>query len=131
VTERMFGSYENSADKRFLTGVISESARAVSNLIKAFLIRERVGGKSAKKNLRIFMENVAPRYLDKLTRENLFKILEVERAQKNSPIEYMKDGKLILLIEGKYRFLTAQRVKEFVESVKDGVGAFQKDFRQI
>jgi hypothetical protein len=124
VAERMYHSYREFPDKRFLVGVINEAARAVSNLIKAFLIRENVGGDDSRNNIKIFMEEVAPRYLDTLTRENLFKVLEIEKAQKVSPVEYVKEDKIILLINGKYRFLTVQRIGEFIESIKIGIAQF-------
>ena len=124
VVERMFKSYEGYADKRFLVGIIRESSRSVSNLIRAFLIRENLGGKDSKGNMKIFMKVVAPKYLDSSTIENLVKILEVERAHKVSPIEYAKGDKIILLIDGNYRFLTAQRLNEFVQSIKESIGRF-------
>ena len=107
-----------------MVGVINESARAVSNLVKAFLIRENLGGRDVKKNIRIFVKVIAPKYLDELTGENLIKVLEIEKAQKTSPIEYVKGDKIILLIGGKYRFLTARRIGEFIESIKTAVRQF-------
>ena len=142
VAERMYSSYGEFPDKRFLIGIINESARAASSLIKAFLIRANRGsaargipsregtgvpsssGKDSKKNIKIFMEEIAPRYLDDLTRENLFKVLEVEKAQKTSPIEYAKGDKIILLIGEKYRFLTVGRIGEFIESIGIGIEQF-------
>ena len=73
------------------------------------------------------MDDIAPKYLDDLTKENLFKILEVERAQKTSPIEYAKGDKIILLIEGKYRFLKAERIGDFLRSVECAAGKFPKE----
>ncbi|MCK5449468.1 hypothetical protein KAI32_01235 [Candidatus Pacearchaeota archaeon] len=131
VADRMYRGYDEFADKRFLVGVINELARAVSNLIRAFLIYEGFRGKDSLKNMKIFMETVAPKYLDGLTRENLFRTLEIERAQKDSPIEYVKDRKIILLIRGQYRFLTVIRIGEFIESVKKGVMSFPGNFRHI
>jgi len=124
VAERMYSGYGEFPDKRFLIGVINEAARAASNLIKAFLIRANRGGKDFKRNIKIFIEEVAPLYLDELTRENLFKVLEVEKAQKTSPIEYAKGDNIILLIQGKYRFLTAQRIGEFISSIKTAISQF-------
>jgi len=124
VVMRMYSGYGEFADKRFLIGIINESARAVSNLIKAFLIRENLGGKNIKENIKIFMEKIVPRYLDLTTGENLFKILEIERAQKISPIEYAKGDKIILLVRGKYRFLTAGRIGELIDSINEGVMRF-------
>jgi len=124
VAERMYSGYGEFQDKRFLVGIINEAAKSVSNLIKAFLIRANRGGKDAKRNMKIFMEDIGPQYLDELTCKNLFKVLELERAQKLSPIEYAKGDKIILLIRGKYRFLTAQRIGEFVESIKVAIKKF-------
>ena len=131
VAERMYRSYDEFTDKRFLVGVINELAKAVSNLIKAFLIYESFSGMDSSKNMKTFMKTVAPKYLDTLTRENLFKVLEIERAQKDSPIEYAKNRKIILLIRGRYRFLTTVRIKELIESTKKSVMAFPGNFRHI
>ena len=100
-------------------------------MIKAFLIYEGLGGRDVLKNMNIFIKRVAPKYLDVLTCDNLFKILKVEQAQKESPIEYAKDKKIILLIGGEYRFLTSMRIGEFVESVKKSVVRFPGNFRHI
>ncbi len=124
VAERMYSGYGEFPDKRFLIGVVNESARAVSNLVKAFLIRANRGGKDPKRNIKIFMEEVGPKYVDALTLENLFKTLEIEKAQKTSPIEYAKGDKIILLIQEKYRFLTAQRIGDFISSIKVAVDKF-------
>ncbi|MFH1291245.1 MAG: hypothetical protein ABIH79_01685 [archaeon] len=131
VADRMYRGYSEFPDKRFLVGVINELAKAVSSLIKAFLIYEGFRGRNSLKNINIFMKTVAPKYLDKLTCENLFKVLEIERAQKYSPIEYAKDGKIILLIQGRYRFLTVMRIGELIESIKKGVAVFPRNFRHI
>ena len=126
VAERMIKGYVDYPEKRFLIGVINETAKAASHLIRSFLIYENVRG-----DINTFSKKVAPKYLDKLTHENLRKILEVEKAQKVSPIEFAKGDKIILLINGKYRFLTSKRVEEFVRSVAQSVDVFSKNFRQI
>ena len=123
VARRMYDGYGKFADKRFLIGVINETARAAGDLIRAFFDYENVGERS----LKVFMDDIAPKYLDDLTKENLFKILEVERAQKTSPIEYAKGDKIILLIEGKYRFLKAERIGDFLRSVECAAGKFPKE----
>ena len=125
VAERMMKSYGEFPEKRFLVGVINEAARAVSRLIRTFLIYEGVRGGLDK-----FLK-IAPRYLDEVTIENLRKVLEVEKAQKVSPIEFVKGNKIILLIDGKYRFLTSERIGEFIKSVGDGVRGFPEKFRQV
>jgi hypothetical protein len=126
VAERMLKSYGDYEDKRFLVGVINEMARSVSGLIRAFLIRRNKLKGSAQENLRFFLKEVAPKYMDEGTKNNLFRVLEVQKAQKTSPIEFAKRGDLILLIDGKYRFLTIDRLKELLESVKVAVGRFSE-----
>lgn len=127
VAERMMKGYWEYPEKRFLVGVINESAKAVSKLIRAFLIYDKI----KNGNLDKFLKQVAPKYLDELTRENLVKVLEIERAQKTSPIEFAKGEKIILLIRGNYRFLTTTRINEFVKSIGNGVQAFPGNFRQV
>lgn len=124
VAKRMLKTYEEYPEKRFLVGVINESAKATSRLIRSFLIYNRQKG-----NLKTFLRKVAPKYLDKTTTENLVKTLEVQRAQKTSRIEFAKKDKIILLINGKYRFLTATRIKEFVKSIDDGIATFSKGIK--
>ena len=119
VAERMMAGYAEYPEKRFLIGVINETARSVSRLIRAYLIYDGIRG-----GLDEFLRRVAPKYLDAVTCEHLVKALEIERAQKESPIEFARGDKIILLIRGKYRFLTANRISEFVKSVNVAVSAF-------
>lgn len=122
VVERMLESYGEVRDKRFLIGVIREAAKSVSFLIRAFM---KIDGS------RNDWKSVVLKYVDVVTCENLFKVLEIERAQRDSPIEYTKGDNIILLIDGKYRILTTDRIKEFVKSVGDGIRIFSEKFRQI
>jgi hypothetical protein len=124
VAERLSVTYSEYPEKRILVGIINESGKAVSHLIRAFLIKNGVLGRNYKKNIKIFMERVAPEHLDELTRENLFKVLEIEKAQKKSPIEYAQNDRIILLINGKYRFLTAKRLQELLESISEVISGF-------
>jgi hypothetical protein len=117
VAERMFVSYDEIGDKRFLVGIIRELNRSVVCLIRAFMKREGSRGDWRK---------VVSKYVDGVTCGNLFRVLEVEKAQKNSPIEYAKDDKIILLVGGKYRILTADRIREFIKSVGDGIRFFRQ-----
>lgn len=126
VAERMLEGYKDYPEKRFLIGIINEGAKATSRLIRAFLIYDNV----KKGDLKTFLRNVGPKYLDEITIENLAKLLEVERAQKISKIEYAKGDRIILLISGKYRILTASRLQEFVNSLKNAVSIFPTDIKR-
>jgi len=126
VAERMLEGYVEYPEKRFLVGVINEGAKAASRLVRAFLIYDGVKHGGLDKFLRV----AAAKYLDGITIENLVKILEVERAQKVSPIEFVKGDKIILLIRGKYRVLTVSRIREFVKSVGDAVSKFSTSIKR-
>jgi hypothetical protein len=122
VAKRMMASYREYPEKRFLVGVINEAARAVSRLVRAFLIYE---------NCRGDWKGVVSKYLDGVTIENLVKILEIEKAQRVSPVEFVKRGKIVLLVDGKYRVLTVDRISEFIGSIGDGIVGFPGNFRQV
>jgi hypothetical protein len=125
--KRMISSYEQYSEKRFLTGIINEATRATFALIRAFFIYE----KTNKTTLDKFLSGIAPKYLDDITIKNIFKLLEIKKARKSSPIEFAKGEKIILLIEGKYRILTATRIKEFVQSVENAIATFPENLRQL
>ena len=133
VAERMLEGYREYPEKRFLVGVINEGAKAASRLVRAFVrIEDSRGngqwvmgnGKDWQSVLNRFVKVIGPKYLDSVTCENLVKMLEVERAQKVSPIQFAKGDKIILLIGEKYRFLSAGRIGEFIESIGVGIRQF-------
>jgi hypothetical protein len=125
VCERMMRDYGEYPDKRFLVGVINEAARCVSRLIRSFLIYDGIKG-----GLNEFL-NVASKYLDRGIIDNLLKVLEIEKAQRVSPVEFSRKNQIILLIDGKYRVLKISRLVEFLKSVRDGVDKFPGKYRQI
>jgi len=139
VAKRMMDKYMDYPEKRFLIGVINESAKSASSLIRAFLVYELMNTAKDTHNkiknkkhfgLKYFIK-IAPKYLKTDTLENLIKLLEVEKAQKISPVEFAKDGKIILLINNKYRILTTARIKEFAHSVEYAILSFPANFRQV
>ena len=125
VAKRLYENYSKFSDKRLIVGVINELAKATSKIIKAYLIHEK------KRNLRDFIDVVGMKYFDKLTIDNLLKILEIERAQKSSPVEFAKGDKIIMLVDGKYRILTVGRLAEFIDSCDKVVAFFTLKFRQV
>ncbi|MDH3353210.1 MAG: hypothetical protein OEL87_02075 [Nanoarchaeota archaeon] len=127
VAERLMKGYKEYPEKRFLVGVISELAKALSKLIHAVLIKEDF----VKNGADAFFKKIAPKYLEETIRINLMKIIEVAKAQRASPIEFTKGDNIILLIHGKYRFLTVDRIREFMKSTKDAILTFSTTFRQI
>ena len=131
VVKRMYENYKTYEDKRFIVGIINELAKSSSNMIKAYLIIEKDYSSNHLKNLKIFSNKVGPKYLNKKIIENILKSLEIQRAQKESPIEFSKEDKIIFLINGKYKFLTLKRLEEFINSVEIGILKLPKICRQI
>ena len=120
VTKRLFENYGSYSEKRLIVGVINELARASSKIIRAYLLHEK------KRQLKDFIETIGLKYLDKLTIDNLVKILEIERAQKISPVEFAKGNKIILLVDSKYKILTVDRLGEFIESCQKAIERFPR-----
>jgi hypothetical protein len=125
VAERMFDNYSKYPEKRFLVGVINEGAKAAASLVRAFMLYDRAIGGVEK-----FLRKVAPKYLDDAITKNIMKMLEVERAQKISRVEFARGNKIILLIHGKYRILTAERLGEFVRAVRKGLSNFPASIKR-
>ena len=125
VAKRMVKVYDEYPEKRILVGVIREGAKAAGKLVRAFLIREGVRG-----NLKSFVENVAPKYLDGLEVENLVKILEVERAQRISKVEFARRDRILMEVDGSWKVLKVERLKEFICSVDDIISNFPTDIKR-
>jgi|TARA_B100002003_G_C14002911_1_gene484111 hypothetical protein len=124
VAKRMHKGFYDYYEKRFLVGVINELGKAASSLIRAYLIFGRIFSKNSKKNLKAFTEDIGPNYLEKDVLIDILKTLEIEKAQRTSKIEFVKDDKIILLVDGKYRILTAKRLLELIDSVSSGILEF-------
>ena len=61
---------------------------------------------------------------------NINKALEIRNAQRSSRIEFAKDDKIILLVKGKYKILTAKRLLELIDSVSSGISEFPTDINR-
>jgi hypothetical protein len=130
IADRMFDEFSKSRNKRFLVGVIRELAESVSNLIDAFLIRAAVirGLKISKhpaKNLKIFSKKIGLTHLGEDLVKDLLKVLDLARARKNSPIEFAKGDKILLLVGGKYKILTIKSMSKLLDSTKMALSKFQ------
>jgi len=125
VAKRMLAVYDEYPEKRILVGVIREAAKAAGKLVRAFLIFDRTRG-----DLETFRKSVALRYMNSENLNNLINILEVERAQRKSRVEFAKKNKIILLDDGKWKILTASRLKEFVDSLGNILGNFPTDIKR-
>lgn len=124
VAKRMHKSFYEYYEKRFLIGVINELGKASSSLIRAYLLFGRIFSKNSKKNLKNFTEDIGPNYLEKSVLSDINKALEIEKAQKASRIEFVRDDKIILLVDGRYKILTAKKLSELINSIASGISRF-------
>ena len=125
VAKRMLNNYEEFPEKGMLVGAIKEGARAAGKLVRALLIFDKTRG-----DLGIFIKRVAPKYLDVGSVENLVRMLEVERAQRVSRVEFAKGSDIILLIDGKWKILKISRIREFVKSINDIINNFPTSIKR-
>ncbi len=131
VAERMYGRFPVFEEKKFIVGIINELARSASFLIKAFLIREIERGnikfsKNIRKNFKIFISDIAPNYLNRGEIESFLKIFEIERAQKETPIQFLKGKEIGFMVGGEYKFLRSKKLGEFLASIGDSIQKFKK-----
>jgi len=124
VAERMYANFFEFEEKRFLIGVINELAKSVSCFIRAVLIFEGKLGRNYSHNLKIF-KKISRKYFGEIDSENLLKVLEIKRAHKMTPVEFAHKNKMILLVNGKYWFLTVERLGEFLKSLKNSILKFR------
>jgi hypothetical protein len=117
IMARMFDNYEKFPDKRIIIGVVNESAKTVSNMIKALLFYENRLSDNFTKNIENF-KRISGNYFSEEVCENLLKILDIEKESKISPVEFQKDEKIIFLINGKYKILTIDRLRTLTKTIK-------------
>ena len=122
VAKRMMVGFDEYGSKRFLIGVIRELAKAAGKLVRAFLIREGTRG-----NLQTFMNDVAPRYLSEEEICGIVGILNLERDQKLARVEFVRNDKVLLEVEGKWKVLEVSRLREIIGYI----GSVVENFRQV
>lgn len=126
IANRMLGTYDKYPDKRVLIGVVNETEKGVSKLIRSLMIMENVRG-----DFKIFEKKVAFKFLKSDEIDAIRKIVELKSAQKNSPVEFLKQEKIIFLINGKYVILTIDRLRIFIDTINTSIKRLSKIFRQV
>jgi hypothetical protein len=125
VAKRMLGVYDEYAEKRVLVGVIREAAKAAGKLVRAFLVFDNTRG-----DLETFSGKVGPKYLGTETIENLVTILEIEREQRRSRVEFARKNEILLEVCGSWKILKVSRLRELVSSVDDAVEDFPASIKR-
>lgn len=112
-------------DKRLLLKILSEMNFIILNAINSILqyeyLYKRINlTRDAQTNLRIFVQQCAPRY--KITEQEIKLILELidlAEQHKKSPFEFIKEEKVIILSENlKPATITIDKAKEFLLTTK-------------
>lgn len=110
-------------DNRMLIKIMELISQAVKELIKAFLYYEhdlqRVNlYKDRQRNLKTFIEKIAPRYLDNSEKENLIRILRIGQKHKDAAVEFVRQDKFVILLGDKYEVLDIKIVRDYLQTVK-------------
>jgi hypothetical protein len=112
-------------DKRLLLKILQEIKKAVTHAMSSMLQFEYYNGriklyKDSRVNFKIFLEKCVPRY--QITKEEvalITELLDFVEKQKESPFEFGKEGRLILLSGNlRPRVMSVEKTKEFMFAAK-------------
>jgi len=116
-------------ENRIMIKILMELSEAISSLIKSFLYYEysfkRINiYKDPKRNLKTFVESVAPRYIDKKCVVDMINIIEINKKHKQAPIEFVRRDKFVILLGEHYEILDVNRLKGFIGCVRKAIKSF-------
>lgn len=122
-SKRLFDNFSNYETKRFLSSCLNELALSASSYVNTILLMAKVNegitiSKDPKKRIVQFIK-IHDKKLNKEKTKKVLKIFEVKHAQKNSPVEMLKNDKIILLDKGEYKAITKERIKELIENLEN------------
>ena len=113
-------------DKRLLLKVIQELKGVITHCITAILQYEYLYKRinlyqNSRENLKTFTEKCAPRYdINKNEIRLIFELFEFVERHKQSPFEFVKDEKIVILSENsRPTTLTLEKTKEFLVLAKE------------
>lgn len=128
-SKRLFENFSNYETKRFLSSCLTEMALSATSFVNAVLLCAvekdslRVA-QNPQKRVEQFRRFCGKKLHDVNTAA-IVKIFEVKRAQKNSPIELLRQDKILLLDDGEYRAITKERIKELIDSLEQNIRIFE------
>ena len=113
-------------DKKLLLKILSEAKISIANCINSILQYEYLNkninlSKDAKFNFKTFIEKCSKKYnISENEIKLIIELFEIAELHKQSPFEFSKGDKLIILTENmNQRDLTIDKVKEFLLLTKD------------
>ena len=112
-------------DKRLLLKILQDIKKAITHSMNSMLQYEYYSGriklyKDSRVNFKIFLEKCVPRY--QITKEEvtlITELLDFVEKQKESPFEFGKEGRLVLLSGNlRPRIMSIEKTKEFMFAAK-------------
>ena len=121
----LYVTYPLVRDKRLLLKILSEIKKGIASCMNAVLQYEYLYGRvklssDPKLNFKKFLEKCCPRYnISETDVKKILKIFEIIEKHKTSPMEFVKEDKIVILSENmNSEIITLEKVKEFLDSSK-------------
>lgn len=129
VVERLINEFTIYSEKKFTTAIINELAISSSYLVNAYLIYSKNKynifiSPKANDRLEMLRKQIKNKVLNNEDYETMIKIINVKKSQKKSPIQYQKNEKTLLLIDGKYITFSNNDFKKLAEKLTTAIKNF-------
>lgn len=130
VAKRLFENFSNYEVKRFLSGSLNEMALCGTFFVNSFLIYLNVKRgiripREAQKRIKVFSKEAKKMFSEELS-ENILIVFDIKKAQKKSPIEFLRKDKVILIDKGEYKAITIKRLNELIVNLEKIIKEFSK-----
>jgi hypothetical protein len=124
-------------EKSIITKSLLNLKKAIGNCINLILQYEYVHKRielsaDPKENFFLFKESCSKRYLITLEEiKEIEQLFDLARSHKYSPMEFMKDGKVIILSDNMLkRTISLEDLKKFLEISKEVVKKIKNEFKK-
>lgn len=111
-------------ENRSISKVLLELHKSVIHLIKAFLDLKQIKLSEPKKDIMVFFEKIAPKYLSKPQTETLFLILTLTKKHKDAHLEFVKNEKFVIFSEKDCKVITKNNLNAMISATKESIGLF-------
>lgn len=106
-------------ENRLMIKILNELYLSTRHLIRSILQYEYAYKrvqlyKDPVLNLKTFRQKIAPLYLAPEEISKVLQILELEKKHKDSPLEFVKKDKFVIMLGDRYETLTIEKIKEFI-----------------
>ncbi len=77
--------------------------------------------KNPELNLKTFKNKISPRYFNESELKIMLAILEIQKKHKESPVEFVRRDKFVILLGDQYIVLTVEKIREFLGVLKRAI----------